>query len=305
MPNLVQTLENNPAFVHGGPFANIAHGCNSVIATETALKLADYVVTEGRFRRRPGRRKVLRYQMPNSRSAPGCRGSGGDGQGAENARRHGQGASPAGRHRQIGGRLHQPRPTPRHARNDSAFPLAVAINRYDSDSAAEVAVITDYCRRLGVEAIECRHWSQGGAGTTDLAAHVADLADSGQAEFKMLYGDELSLWDKARRIAQTIYGAGDIIASKKVRDEFSRLQASGYGGYPICMAKTQYSFSTDPNLLGAPKGHSVAIREIRLAAGAGFVVLVCGAMMTMPGLPRRPAANDVRVDSSGLIQGLS
>ena len=183
-------------------------------------------------------------------------------------------------------------------------PATVAINRYETDSDAEIGAIGDYCGRLGVAAIECRHWAEGGAGALELAGHVVKLADSAHSGFRLLYEDGLELWEKARRIAQAIYGAQDIVASAKVQNEFSRLQASGYGHFPVCMAKTQYSFSTNPALLGAPRGHMVEIREVRLAAGAGFVVAVCGAIMTMPGLPRKPAAQNIRVNSQGLIEGL-
>ena len=183
-------------------------------------------------------------------------------------------------------------------------PATVAINRYETDSDAEVGAVKDYCGRLGVAAIECRHWADGGAGALELAGHVATLADSAQGGFRLLYEDGLELWEKARRVAQEIYGAGDIDAPARVWNEFSRLQASGYGHFPVCMAKTQYSFSTNPALLGAPKDHIVEIREVRLAAGAGFVVAICGSIMTMPGLPRKPAAQDISVNSEGLIEGL-
>ena len=302
-PNLVQTLENNPALIHGGPFANIAHGCNSVIATQTALKLADFVVTEAGFGSDLGAEKFFDIKCRSAGLSPDAvvlvatikalKMHGGvarhDLQ-RENVEALTAGCENLGQHLRILERF--------------GVPVAVAINRYDADTDAEVAVIGNYCRGANIEAIECRHWAEGGRGATDLAAHVASLADSRQARFKLLYDDDLSLWEKARRISQTIYGAGDIVGPKKVRDDINRLQETGYGRFPICMAKTQYSFSTDPNLLGAPKGHTVGIREVRLAAGAGFVVVVCGAIMTMPGLPKHPAAGEIRVNAEGQIDGL-
>ena len=302
-PNLVQTLENNPALIHGGPFANIAHGCNSVIATQTALKLADFVVTEAGFGSDLGAEKFFDIKCRSAGLSPDAvvlvatikalKMHGGvarhDLQ-RENVAALAAGCENLGQHLRILERF--------------GVPVAVAINRYDADTDAEVAVIGNYCRSANIEAIECRHWAEGGRGAADLAALVASLADSRQARFKLLYDDDLSLWEKARRISQTIYGAGDIVGPKKVRDDINRLQETGYGRFPICMAKTQYSFSTDPNVLGAPKGHAVGIREVRLAAGAGFVVVVCGAIMTMPGLPKHPAAGEIRVNAEGQIDGL-
>ena len=302
-PNLVQTLENNPAFIHGGPFANIAHGCNSAIATRTALKLADYVVTEAGFGSDLGAEKFFDIKCRTAGLVPDAvvlvattkalKMNGGvakDDLQGENSQAVTDGCVNLGQHLDILNRF--------------GVPATVAINRYASDSDAEVGAVRDFCRRLGVAAFECRHWSEGGAGTVELAEHVTNVADSAHSRFKLLYDDDMDLWEKARHIAQTIYGARDIVASARVRNEFSRLQDSGYGRFPICMAKTQYSFSTNPSLLGAPKGHIVEIREVRLAAGAGFVVAVCGAIMTMPGLPRKPAAQDIRVNSDGLIEGL-
>ena len=194
----------------------------------------------------------------------------------------------------------------RHMRNLAKFgvPVVVAINRFTADTDAEIETVRAFCERFGVKAINCTHWADGGKGTTELAKHVVALCDSGTAQFRKLYDSDLSLWEKTQTIAREIYGADDIIADKKVRDEFAKFEKDGFGSYPICMAKTQYSFSTDPNLLGAPSGHVVPIREIRLAAGAEFVVVVCGAIMTMPGLPREPAANNIRVNSEGRIEGL-
>ncbi len=302
-PNLVQTLENNPAFIHGGPFANIAHGCNSAVATRTALKLADYVVTEAGFGSDLGAEKFFDIKCRTAGLVPDAvvlvattkalKMNGGvpkDGLQEDDSKAVVNGCVNLRQHLAILNRF--------------GVPATVAINRYETDSDAEIGAIRDYCSRLGVAAIECRHWSEGGAGTVELADHVAKLADSAHGGFRLLYDDDLDLWEKARRIAQTIYQAQDIVAPARVRNEFSRLQDSGYGRFPVCMAKTQYSFSTNPNLLGAPKGHIVEIREVRLAAGAGFVVAVCGAIMTMPGLPRKPAAQDIRVNSEGLIEGL-
>ena len=302
-PNLVQTLENNPAFIHGGPFANIAHGCNSVIATRTALKLADYVVTEAGFGSDLGAEKFFDIKCRAAGLAPDAvvlvatikalKMHGGVPRNdllREDSESVARGCVNLGQHLAILGQF--------------GVPAVVAINRHPTDGDAEVRAVEDYCRQAGVAAFECRHWMEGGAGATELAEHVAKLADSGAADFRLLYEDGLDIWEKTRRIAQTIYGARDIVAPMSVRNEFARLQDNGYGSFPICMAKTQYSFSTDPTLLGAPTGHVVEIREVRLSAGAGFIVPVCGAIMTMPGLPRKPSAQDVHVDSEGLIGGL-
>jgi len=302
-PNLVQTIENNPAFMHGGPFANIAHGCNSVMATKTALKLADYVVTEAGFGADLGAEKFFNIKCRKADLRPDAvvlvatikalKMHGGVAKqdfGAENVEALKDGLKNLGR----------------HLRNLAQFgvPVVVAVNRFTADTDAEVQVVQDYCESFGVHAVNCTHWADGGAGATDLAEHVIELADSGTSQFRTLYSDDLPLWDKAKRIATTIYGADDIISDKKVREQFAQFEDAGYGHYPVCMAKTQYSFSTDPNLLGAPTGHVVPIREVRLAAGAEFIVVVCGAIMTMPGLPRVPAADAIRVNSDGRIEGL-
>ena len=302
-PNLVQTLENNPAFMHGGPFANIAHGCNSVIATKTALKLADYVVTEAGFGADLGAEKFFNIKCRKAGLSPDAvvlvatikalKMQGGvakDELGSENVAALHDGC----------------KNLERHIRNLTKFgvPVIVAINHFTADTDAEVQVVHDFCDHFGVKAIKCTHWADGGAGATEMAEQVVELCDSGAAQFRTLYDDDLSLWDKAATIAKEIYAADDIIADKKVRDQFARFERDGYGNYPICMAKTQYSFSTDPNLLGAPSGHVVPIREVRLAAGAEFVVVVCGAIMTMPGLPRVPAADSIFVNDEGRIQGL-
>ena len=302
-PNLVQTMENNPALMHGGPFANIAHGCNSVMATQAALKLSDYVVSEAGFGADLGAEKFFNIKCRKAGLRPDAvvlvatikalKMHGGvpkDQLGKENTEALAAGC------RNLG----------RHIRNLGKFgvPAVVAINRFTADTDAEAAVVKDYCKEFGVEAIDCTHWADGGKGTTELAEHVANLCDSGTAQFRTLYRDDLGLWEKARLVARELYGADDIIADKKVRDEFAKFDEAGYGKYPVCMAKTQYSFSTDPNLLGAPTGHVVPVREIRLAAGAEFVVVICGAIMTMPGLPRKPAADSIRVNSAGEIEGL-
>jgi formate--tetrahydrofolate ligase len=302
-PNLVQTIENNPAFMHGGPFANIAHGCNSVMATTTALKLADYVVTEAGFGADLGAEKFFDIKCRKAGLKPDAvvlvatikalkmhGGVAKDELGKENVKALESGLKNLGK----------------HLRNLSTFgvPAVVAINRFTADTAAEIAAVKKYCENFGVSAVECTHWADGGAGAQALAEKVATLADSGAAQFRTLYADDLPLWEKAKRIATTIYGADDIIADKKVRQQLAQFEKEGYGHYPVCMAKTQYSFSTDPNLLGAPKGHVVPIREVRLAAGAEFIVIICGEIMTMPGLPRAPAANNIRVNDQGEIEGL-
>ena len=302
-PNLVQTMENNPALMHGGPFANIAHGCNSVMATKTALKLSDYVVTEAGFGADLGAEKFLNIKCRKAGLKPDAvvlvatiralKMQGGvpkDELTKENVSALADGCKNLGR----------------HIRNLGKFgvPVVVGINRFTADTDAESDVVKKYCKEFGVEAIDSTHWADGGKGTTELAEHVTQLCDSGSAQFRTLYADDIGLWEKTRRVAREIYGADDIIADKKVRDQFATFEAEGYGNYPVCMAKTQYSFSTDPNLLGAPTGHVVPIREIRLAAGAEFIVVICGAIMTMPGLPRKPAADNICVNSEGRIEGL-
>ena len=302
-PNLVQTLENNPCLMHGGPFVNIAHGCNSVMATTTGLKLADYVITEAGFGADLGAEKFFNIKCRKAGLAPDAAvlvatikalkmqgGVAKDDLAAENVEALQKGC----------------KNLERHMRNLAKFgvPVTVAINRYTADTYAEVAVIQEFCEQFGVKAISSTHWADGGKGSIDLAEHIVALCDSGAAQFRTLYGDDMSLWEKTATIAREIYAADDIIADKKVRAEFVRFEQEGYGKYPICMAKTQTSFSTDPNLLGAPTGHVVPIREIRLAAGAEFIVVICGAIMTMPGLPRVPAANNIRVNDEGRIEGL-
>jgi formate--tetrahydrofolate ligase len=302
-PNLVQTLENNPAFIHGGPFANIAHGCNSVIATRAALKLADYVVTEAGFGADLGAEKFFDIKCRSAGLKPDAAvvvatiralkmhgGVGKDDLGSENVEAVRKGCTNLAR----------------HIRNVKSFgvPTVVAINRFTSDTDAEVAAVRKTASEYGTEAFECTHWSDGGAGTEQLAAHVADLADSGSSQFAPIYDDDMPLWDKIKTVATRIYGADDIIADKKVRTQINDFQNNGFGHFPICIAKTQYSFSTDPNLKGAPSGHVLPVREVRISAGAGFMVVICGEIMTMPGLPRVPAANSIRINESGEVEGL-
>ena len=302
MPNLVQTLENNPALVHGGPFANIAHGCNSVVATKTALKLADYVVTEAGFGADLGAEKFFDIKCRKAGLAPDVVVLVAT---ARALKMHGGAAKSDLSSENVAAVQAGLDNLGRHLRNISQYgvPVAVAINRFTADTDGELSAISRFCSEFGVEVFNCTHWSDGGAGTEALAAHVAKLADSGQSQFRTLYDDKLSLWEKARCVARNIYGADDIIADKKIRAQFDDYNKD-YGRFPVCMAKTQYSFSTDPNLLGAPSGHMVPIREIRLSAGAEFLVVICGEIMTMPGLPRVPAANNISVNEQGDIEGL-
>ncbi len=302
-PNLVQTLENNPAFVHGGPFANIAHGCNSVTATTTAMKIADYVVTEAGFGADLGAEKFMNIKCRKAGIAPdvivlvatvrAMKMNGGVAKAdldAENISAVAEGCPNLARH--IG--------------NLKAFgvPVVVAINHFVTDTDAEIAVIRESAAAEGAEAIVCRHWALGSEGTVELATRVAELADSGAAQFAPLYRDDLPLFEKIEMIAKRIYHADEVLADKKIRDQLREWEDAGYGHLPICMAKTQYSFSTDPNLRGAPTGHSVPVREVRLSAGAGFVVVICGQIMTMPGLPRHPAAEQIGLNDAGEIEGL-
>ena len=302
MPNLVQTLENNPALVHGGPFANIAHGCNSVVATKTALKLADYVVTEAGFGADLGAEKFFDIKCRKAGLAPDVVVLVAT---ARALKMHGGVAKSDLSLENVAAVEAGLENLGRHLRNITQYgvPVAVAINRFTADTDGELNAISQFCSEFGVEVFNCTHWSDGGAGTEAMAAHVAELADSGRSQFRTLYDDKLSLWEKARCVARNIYGADDIIADKKIRAQFDEYNKD-YGHFPVCMAKTQYSFSTDPNLLGAPSGHMVPIREIRLSAGAEFLVVICGEIMTMPGLPRVPAANSISVNEQGEIEGL-
>ena len=302
-PNLVQTLENNPAFMHGGPFANIAHGCNSVVSTKTALKLADYVVTEAGFGADLGAEKFFDIKCRKSALKPDAvvlvattkalKMHGGvkkEELNNENIQAVVKGCDNLGRHIENIGKF--------------GVPVIVAINDYVTDTAEEHKQIINFCKNVGVQCKISSHWEKGGEGAADLAKEVAKIADSNSAEFKTLYPDNMSLWDKTEHIAKNIYGAAEIIADKKVRNQFLKLEKDGFGDYPVCMAKTQYSFSTDPLLMGAPKGHEVPIREVRLSAGAEFIVVVCGEIMTMPGLPRVPSAEAIGLDENKEIKGL-
>jgi formate--tetrahydrofolate ligase len=301
-PNLVQTLENNPAIIHGGPFANIAHGCNSVVATKTSLKLADYVVTEAGFGADLGAEKFFDIK---------CRKAGLKPEAVvlvatlRALKMHGGVAMADLKEENLDAvRLGCANMT-RHIENLKRFgvPVVVAINQFISDTPAEMQAVSDVAAEHGAKAIVASHWADGGAGTEDLAREVVALVESGKGSFAPLYPDEMSLWDKVKTIATEIYGASDISAEQAVRNRFAQLQES-YGHFPVCMAKTQYSFSTDPSAKGAPQGHVIPIRELRLSAGAEFVVALCGEMMTMPGLPRAPAAEAIHINKNGEIEGL-
>ena len=302
-PNLVQTLENNPAFVHGGPFANIAHGCNSVIATTTALKLCDYVVTEAGFGADLGAEKFLNIKCRKAGLAPSAvvlvatvramKMNGGVAKadlGAENVEAVKAGCPNLGR----------------HIENLKSFgvPVVVAINHFVTDTEAEVQAVKDFVAGQGSEAIVSQHWEFGGQGAEALATRVAEIADAQMANFAPIYADEMPLAEKIQTICKRIYRADEALMDQKIRNQLKDWEAQGYGHLPVCMAKTQYSFSTDPNLRGAPVGHSVPVREVRLSAGAGFIVAVCGEIMTMPGLPRKPAAETIMLNDAGEIEGL-
>ena len=302
-PNLVQTLENNPAFVHGGPFANIAHGCNSVIATQTALKLSDYVVTEAGFGADLGAEKFLNIKCRKAGLSPSVvvlvatvramKMNGGVARadlGTENVDAVKAGCANLGR----------------HIENLKSFgvPVVVAVNHFLGDTDAEVAALQDYVDDQGSEAIVSRHWELGSKGSAALAARVAEIADSDISNFAPIYPDDMPLFEKVETIAKRIYRADEVLADKKIRDQLAQWEEQGYGHLPVCMAKTQYSFSTDPNQRGAPTGHSVPVREVRLSAGAGFIVAICGEIMTMPGLPSVPAAESIRLNDDGEIEGL-
>ena len=302
-PNLVQTLENNPAFVHGGPFANIAHGCNSVIATKTALKLGEYVVTEAGFGADLGAEKFFDIKCRKAGLKPSAavivatvramKMNGGVAKadlGAENVDAVKKGCPNLGR----------------HIANVKSFgvPVVVAINHFYSDTDAEIAAVKAYVAEQGAEAILCKHWAMGSAGIEDLAKKVVELAESGSANFAPLYPDDMGLFQKIETIAKRIYHADEVLADKSIRDQLKAWEDAGYGNLPICMAKTQYSFTTDPNRRGAPTGHSVPVREVRLSAGAGFIVAICGEIMTMPGLPKVPSAEVIRLNDQGQVEGL-
>lgn len=302
-PNLTQTIENNPAFIHGGPFANIAHGCNSVVATKTALKLADYVITEAGFGADLGAEKFMNIKCRKAGLTPDCAvvvatiralkmhgGVAKDGLKQENVAAVEKGFANLAR----------------HVENLRKFgvPVVVCINRFSADTEAERAAVSSLCSNIEVDCVESDHWAKGGVGAVDLARCVLKTMEKTPSRFKLLYPDDMPLWKKAQTIARELYGADDIIADQKVRDRFKELQDEGYGQFPICIAKTQYSFSTDPDRKGAPKHHVVPVREVRLSAGAEFVVVICGDIMTMPGLPKAPAATKIDVTADGRIVGL-
>ena len=302
-PNVTQTLENNPAIIHGGPFANIAHGCNSVIATKTGLKLADYVVTEAGFGADLGAEKFLDIKCRKSNLKPSCvvivatiRA----------LKMHGGVAKDDLKNENVEALKKGLVNLERHIENVKKFglPVAIAVNHFIKDTDSEVKALIDFCENLGVKASLCTHWANGGEGTKELAAHVADLCEKKDAKFNFLYESKTPLFKKIETIAKEIYRADEVIADTKIRDQLKGFEEAGYGELPICVAKTQYSFSTDPNLKGAPTGHVLPVREIRLSSGAEFIVVVCGAIMTMPGLPRVPAADSIKLNDTGDIEGL-
>jgi len=303
-PNLVQTLENNPAFIHGGPFANIAHGCNSVIATKTALKLADYVVTEAGFGADLGAEKFIDIKCRKSGLRPSAvvivatiralKYHGGvdlKELNKENLLALEKGIANLERH-------------VNNVRNHYGLPCVVSINQFTFDTTAEVELLKKKMAHHEAPVLLAKHWAEGGAGAADVARAVVDLIDKVPTNFKYVYEDALPLWDKVKAVATKIYGAADVTADSKVRAQIKRLQEEGYGHYPICIAKTQYSFSTDPQLRAAPSGHMINIREVRLAAGAEFIVMVCGDVMTMPGLPKVPSAEKIDLTDDGKVVGL-
>ena len=302
LPNLVQTLEKNPAIIHGGPFANIAHGCNSLIATQTALKLSDYVVTEAGFGADLGAEKFLDIKCRKGNLSPSAIAIVAT---VRALKMHGGMDKKELKNENVEALKKGLSNLEQHIINMKKYgvPVAVAINHFIADTDDELNAVKEFCENLGVKSFNCTHWSDGGAGAVELAEHLVEVTSSEVPKIKHLYPDDMSLWDKMRTIAQEIYGASDIIADQKIRSQFDELQEN-YGNYPICVAKTQYSFSTDPNLRGAPKDHVVPIREIRLAAGAEFLVVVCDKIMTMPGLPRVPAANAIHLNKEGDIEGL-
>ena len=302
-PNITQTLENNPAIIHGGPFANIAHGCNSVIATKAGLKLADYVVTEAGFGADLGAEKFLDIKCRKSDLKPSCvvivatiRA----------LKMHGGVAKDDLKNENVEALKKGLVNLERHVENVKKFglPVAIAVNHFIKDTDNEVKALVDFCNKLGIKASLCTHWANGGEGAKELASHVADLCEKNENKFKFLYESKTPLFKKIETIAKEIYRADEVIADTKIRDQLKSFEEAGYGELPICVAKTQYSFSTDPNLKGAPTGHSLPIREIRLSSGAEFIVVVCGAIMTMPGLPRVPAADSIKLNKKGEIEGL-
>ena len=303
MPNLVQTLENNPVFIHGGPFANIAHGCNSVLATKTALKIADYVVTEAGFGADLGAEKFYDIKCRKAGIAPSATVIVAT---IRALKMHGGVAKDDLKNENVAAVAKGCDNMKRHIENVNKFgvPAVIAINRFITDTDAEIAEVKRQAESVGSKAILCTHWGEGGKGTEELARHVVSLCDSGKANFKPLYPDNMPLIDKIRTIATEIYRASDIAADASVRTALKDMEAAGYGHLPICMAKTQYSFSSDANARGAPTGHTVPIREVILSAGAGFIVAVCGEIMRMPGLPKVPSADFIKLNDTGQIEGL-
>jgi formate--tetrahydrofolate ligase len=303
MPNLVQTLENNPVFVHGGPFANIAHGCNSVLATTTALRLADYVVTEAGFGADLGAEKFFDIKCRKAGLKPAAAVIVAT---VRALKMHGGVAKDALKVPNAAAVRAGAENLARHIANVKRFgvPVVVAINRFSEDTPEELDAVREAAARHGASAIMASHWAEGGRGCAELAHEVVRLAEAGGSSFQPLYPDSMTLWEKVRTIAITLYGAAEVTADKPVQQRFDELQAAGFGHLPVCMAKTQYSFSTDPRRVGAPSGHVVDVREVRLSAGAGFVVVITGDIMTMPGLPRVPAANSIRLNAQGLVEGL-
>ena len=303
-PNFTQTLENNPAIIHGGPFANIAHGCNSIIATKAALKLSDYVVTEAGFGADLSAEKFLNIKCRKGNIKPSCvvlvatiRA----------LKMHG-GIKKDDLKKENIVALKKGLPNlERHIKNIEKFGLevTVAINHFITDTDNEIKAIEDYCNKLGVKASVCMHWAKGSEGTKDLSNNVVEICNKAKKNgFKFLYSSETPLWKKIEAIAKEIYGASEVVADTKVRDQLKKMEEDGFGKFPICIAKTQYSFSTDPNLKGAPSGHILPIREIKLSSGAEFIVVICGAIMTMPGLPKTPAADSIKLNDKGEIEGL-
>ena len=302
-PNITQTLENNPAINHGGPFANIAHGCNSVIATKASLKLSDYVVTEAGFGADLGAEKFLDIKCRKSNLKPDCvvlvatiRA----------LKMHGDVSKEDLKNENVNALKKGLVNLERHINNIRKFglPVTVAINHFVTDSKAEVDAVLSFCTTQGVKASMCTHWSDGGDGATELAQNVIDICEDNKNTFKFLYEDDLTLFKKIEKIAQEIYHASEVVADTKVRQQLKDFETKGFGKLPVCIAKTQYSFSTDPNLKGAPTGHVLPIREVRLSSGAEFIVVVCGDIMTMPGLPSVPAANSIKLNDHGEIEGL-
>ena len=302
-PNVTQTLENNPAIIHGGPFANIAHGCNSVIATKAGLKLSDYVVTEAGFGADLGAEKFLDIKCRKSGIKPDCvvivatiRA----------LKMHGGVAKDDLKKENIDALKKGLVNLERHINNTRKFglPVTIAVNHFITDTDNEMNALLDFCKTLGVKASKCTHWSDGGEGTKELAKNVVEICEENKSTFKYLYEDKLPLFKKIEKIAQEIYHASEVVADTKTRQQLKDFEEKGYGNLPVCIAKTQYSFSTDPNLKGAPTGHVLPVREVRLSSGAEFIVVVCGEIMTMPGLPRVPAADSIKLNAKGEIEGL-